>query len=477
MPKISNIEKTPAIVEWFELSGVNGYKTIRLKNPYCVKIVAAENGTGKTTLLNALYALLSLNLSSLAKIDFVRLKLKLRYSEELEYYKAELFPRGTSFKPAQSILELKKLGVNERKLRKDLMHIRNRGLESFSFSESFQSTYYSTPIGKAELVSLYQSATSDYYSSPACESLATTLHEQLGNYEVLYLPTFRRIETELTDFPYNKHDRRNHFGTITDDPDEDDNDQLIWFGMGDVEYKLEYFRDRIKTTTFDSYSTISAQSLETLLHPTTKEPKYILSNDDEFSTQLSLVLARLGHAGGETEARISNLIYTGEINDGEYDGLRSHLHQIISIYATTQAQEQLIEGFVKTINNYWSSSSFDEQGRYEKEFIFDKLQLEVSIRNNYNDMPLNLNNLSSGEKQIVAIFAKLYLQQNKKYIILIDEPELSLAMVWQRMLLKDILESPSCEQLIAITHSPFIFDNELDAYAESLEVTYGAQHE
>jgi predicted ATP-dependent endonuclease of OLD family len=152
--------------------------------------------------------------------------------------------------------------------------------------------------------------------------------------------------------------------------------------------------------------------------------------------------------------------------------LRAHIHQIISIYATTQAQEQLIESFTNVINSYWYSSSIDSNGIPEKEFVFDKFALDVSIKSNHNNGTLQLNNLSSGEKQIVAIFAKLYLQQNKKYIILIDEPELSLAMSWQRRFLIDILESPSCHQLIAITHSPFIFDNDLDRYAESLTVRY-----
>lgn len=91
---------------------------------------------------------------------------------------------------------------------------------------------------------------------------------------------------------------------------------------------------------------------------------------------------------------------------------------------------------------------------------------------------LNFNVFSSGEKQIVSLFAKLYLLPikeldwsndnkiieslpNKKFWIIFDEPELSLSVEWQKRILPDILESNRCEFLFVTTHSPFIFKNDL----------------
>jgi hypothetical protein len=53
-------------------------------------------------------------------------------------------------------------------------------------------------------------------------------------------------------------------------------------------------------------------------------------------------------------------------------------------------------------------------------------------------------------------------------LVLFDEPELSLSMLWQKELLPDIVNSNKCNFLLAVTHSPFIFDNELDRYAVGL---------
>lgn len=468
MPKLSAIPVLPPIIEWFELSGVNGYKTLRLETEHCVKIIAAENGTGKTTLLNALYAVLTLNLAKLMPIDFKKIKIKFKHRAEVEINKYEIFPK-TQSKVIRAINELKTLGLSEKKLRKNLNYIitKNLTLDEFAETEVFGDTYYNSHIGRQELQDLYSILLTQSYVNEASHIFTEEIELALEGFSVLYLPTFRRIEAE---FELQKDKEPDHF--VFDYDEEQEDAQLIWFGMNDVAKKLEEFKENIKSITFDSYSTLSAQSLEELLVPSTKRPAPIDDNDYDFKSQLNLVLARLGHAGGETEARIYDLIYSKDINQPSYDGLRTHIHRIISIYGSTQEQEQLIESFVNVVNSYWQSS-FSPKSRSEKEFIFDKLELEVLIRNNINEQILDLNNLSSGEKQIVAIFAKLYLQKNKKYIILIDEPELSLAIPWQKRLLIDILESPSCAQLVAITHSPFVFDNELDIYADSLIIKRG----
>ena len=80
-----------------------------------------------------------------------------------------------------------------------------------------------------------------------------------------------------------------------------------------------------------------------------------------------------------------------------------------------------------------------------------------------------LDSLSSGEKQMISLFARLYLYPKKK-ILLIDEPELSLSLDWQRKILVDIVSAQSCQQIIAITHSPFVFDNALEPFATPLKL-------
>lgn len=65
--------------------------------------------------------------------------------------------------------------------------------------------------------------------------------------------------------------------------------------------------------------------------------------------------------------------------------------------------------------------------------------------------------LSSGEKQMFYLLLICMLQDNKHCILLMDEPEISLHLSWQKELLDDMIElNPNC-QFITVTHSPAIF--------------------
>lgn len=75
-----------------------------------------------------------------------------------------------------------------------------------------------------------------------------------------------------------------------------------------------------------------------------------------------------------------------------------------------------------------------------------------------NDEPLVLDCLSSGEQHELVLHYDLLFRVPSNTIVLIDEPELSLHVAWQKRFLSDlvdIVEIASFDVLIA-THSPFI---------------------
>ena len=63
--------------------------------------------------------------------------------------------------------------------------------------------------------------------------------------------------------------------------------------------------------------------------------------------------------------------------------------------------------------------------------------------------------LSSGEKQMLSFFCYNAFHNNMP--IFIDEPELSLHIDWQRLLLPTLLDQSTGNQFFIATHSPFIF--------------------
>lgn len=256
---------------------------------------------------------------------------------------------------------------------------------------------------------------------------------------------------------------KDEFGFDIDELDEeniDDNSyKLIKFGLSDVELKLKSMSSSIQSSILKDYSELSAKMLDLILGMSSsnfqKKPPADLD-------KINLLLSRLGKESINQDTLSKSIV---ESKDSEESKLLSFfLNELLNSQNKHSAQEASIENFIKIINSYLTISS-------EEKFLkFDKAKFSVSIYNSIVNENLNWNSLSSGEKQVVSIFSKLLLEEQKDNLIIIDEPELSLSIEWQRKFLPDIVKADSCKQLIAITHSPFIFDNDLDQFAKSIKV-------
>ena len=78
------------------------------------------------------------------------------------------------------------------------------------------------------------------------------------------------------------------------------------------------------------------------------------------------------------------------------------------------------------------------------------------------DGKLGFEHLSAGEKQLVTLFAYTKLATKPGGLILIDEPELSLHVEWQRALLSSLLSGSTGVQYLVATHSPMIIAGHRD---------------
>ena len=67
--------------------------------------------------------------------------------------------------------------------------------------------------------------------------------------------------------------------------------------------------------------------------------------------------------------------------------------------------------------------------------------------------------LSSGEKQMLAILLTVLIEDNKPYVLFMDEPEGSLHIDWQQQLIDMIMELNPNVQIVLTTHSPAVIMN------------------
>ena len=69
---------------------------------------------------------------------------------------------------------------------------------------------------------------------------------------------------------------------------------------------------------------------------------------------------------------------------------------------------------------------------------------------------LSVDQLSSGEKQILILLTAALIQADSPTVYIADEPELSLHVSWQAKLLPALVELGGQMQVIVATHSPDI---------------------
>jgi ABC-type lipoprotein export system ATPase subunit len=80
--------------------------------------------------------------------------------------------------------------------------------------------------------------------------------------------------------------------------------------------------------------------------------------------------------------------------------------------------------------------------------------------------------LSSGEKQMLAIMLTVLVEDNQPYVLFMDEPEVSLHIEWQKRLIDLCLELNPNVQIILTTHSPAVVMNGwVDSVTEVSDIT------
>ncbi len=107
----------------------------------------------------------------------------------------------------------------------------------------------------------------------------------------------------------------------------------------------------------------------------------------------------------------------------------------------------ILREFISVVNKYFKDNKKINYNEERNIFFIELL----------DNTEIQLSELSSGEKQIIAVFTYLYLN-NKKYFVIFDEPELSISIFWQKNILPDICKTGTIGMLSA-THSPYVYKN------------------
>ncbi len=132
------------------------------------------------------------------------------------------------------------------------------------------------------------------------------------------------------------------------------------------------------------------------------------------------------------------------------------LNSLVARYRALAAAEETLRSLVPTLNSFLRDKHVTFRPREGLRFVAD------------GGEPLELHQLSSGERQLAMLLSTTLLAAQESSIFIVDEPELSLGVTWQRMILDALLRVTrgSSLQFVVATHSIEI----LTGHAESIVV-------
>ncbi|QYG03946.1 AAA family ATPase [Massilia sp. NP310] len=431
-----------------KINGLYGERDIDIPFLDNIKIIVAENGYGKTTVLNALYALASGNITRLRKLPFETIEVNFDDGSKYLVDKKALTFTGKMIEKNPFFEHIKRiLGEDEAVLLAESFLQKSPG--EFRSSPQFQAARRKIDIPASAfyeyLGEIRKSVNNGTVISKARDTLKS-IRQKLG-FNVLYLPTYRRVEQDFRDRRSSSENNEN-----SDNPYDD----TINFGMADVDSRIKELTSEILSSSVEWFSKVNGEMLGQLVEGFKVDENLKKSIQDPDA--IKIVLDRIGaNVKIEQKKQILKLIETGDIFHG-HDPLIYFISNLVKVYEQQRENDRSIQAFTEVCNRYLG----------DKKLEYNESLVSVRIVRRKNNREVDIETLSSGEKQIISLFCSLYLKRETNVAIFFDEPELSLSLEWQKTLLPDVMNSGRCGFLFATTHSPFIFENDLSRYAVDL---------
>lgn len=429
--EIAEIGAGPSLVQYFGIEGLYGYRSISLASPFAATILIAKNGSGKSTLLGALDAVLKCQFYRLQGLDFKTIRLSLRGLENDLTITREDVESLTNLPPDSELLRYARL------LEVDVTTIRKFLSEDYPTLKGDYSALTDTKIFSAllknsgfnygEATNICQKLQSVIYTNN--EDLAFNQREirlALNDVDVLYLPTFRRVELPLQSDQGRARRAKLRFATSSSLYGAD-----IQFGLGDIHDRLSELNQRILADSNIGYRRISANIINELIDGTFERDSFEADKlPDRESLELFFSRLREGgrRIGPYSDVNIPSIekIYGSDDIGGESrKTLRYFLSKLYDVINSTKDIELRVEEFIAICNKYLSdddesadtidSVQSQKQRRLDGKLLrLNRRNLKVHAESTASRRKIPLDSLSSGEKQMVSLFAKLYLYEKEK---------------------------------------------------------------
>ncbi|BCU13390.1 MULTISPECIES: ATP-binding protein [Microcystis] len=429
-------------IKRLEAIGIHGRFDINLDFQDGVNIIHGSNGTGKTTVLHILANAVNEDFRRFGHLKFQKLTITLDDDTEI------LIEQQNSPQTVTTVF------VNNQKIYSysfaELLEEEKQEENSEILFSQFSPRYYPSSSKKKQDIDLKAT----YF--PAFRTMIeawATLDENEIRHFARRSPNFRKVlrssarSTELARILFGKFVPRLEY------PSPIEIEEHINSELTEAQLKIASLDRNLLSQAFLQFSQAISQSFET--DDNTKEP-------DEVITEIIELSEKLQNSPFQVNRDQSDDVYNKLIEQlrafESYPEYKTIASRVLSVYKRSLQQRldaqikaySSIERYLESVNGFLErkqlkiGSTSLPQGR-------GKLGVKIGDEEAIHSLQI----LSSGERQVVGlIYAASHMTGGR--VVLIDEPEISLHIDWQRKLLPEMVKQLDEKQLIICTHSAVI---------------------
>ena len=413
-------------IQYFQVNKLFGlHENIRVSFDENRMILVGKNGSGKSTIVKLFYYLVSMDWYRLMSTNFGSL--------DLMFY-------DVNGNDLRVFIELDWLDAIVNNVDNYLLDEARRDNNHARFNNTLNRII--DRVGFGSQVSIF--ADNDRFLTALSQvRQAKNILAKMVDFRIIYLPTYRRIEESFGNmFP--KLSNLNLKGYYDR---KLKHNELIGFGMDDVEEILANEMERLSFSFTENLNRLMGEYLKGIIRNSHMESTFSNLSKDSIKTKIIHILGRIDDTAlpiAEKNIIIDMILNSKKEKIEGREAILYFISRLIDFHDSQSEVEASLIEFVHLCNKY-----LVENG---KQLIFDRVNFKVKIwrikthesaidiDGEFNFIvdesgnilyteklvDLALSDLSSGEKQLIAIFTYLCIGENRTDLfVLIDEPELS----------------------------------------------------
>lgn len=406
-----------------------------------VNVIYGKNGTGKTTLLHIIANVLNRDFIRFAALEFKQIRVEFSTGESLTIELEKILKEGLlASRPNHYHYYIRVNGtrINEKEICPlDLDKYLNRGIGRISREEEDDASYLNFP--NISLSSAYFPAfrtAIDAWAIDQDKNSKVRRHQNIGK-TVFARSLFGQFVPRL-DYPATTE--------IEQDLNEEIRTAIAKVSQADRRYFGNVPSKILEALSSNANSQSNTNSIFQDIEKLSKKFQ-------EYPIQVESISANLSDSiqsvpNDADSKRIASLVLTA---------YKEALHKIVAVQEVSFSE---VERYLKSVNIFLENKNLkisqidlSPRGQFSRRTRSPSIVVQFEGENSCS-MSMS-QSLSSGERQIVTlIYATTRMSQQG--VVLVDEPEISLNVDWQRKLLPEMVRQMPSKQLIVCTHSPLV---------------------